>query len=116
MVRFPPTPAIPSAGVDAWLATALGALKENMDLVTGTGRERDGQSRGIFRGDITAAPLGAQVMGSVTLVSPDGYTHSGDAVADLAAFRALRDDVQALANDLYYTRSALDLLIKNFTG
>jgi len=58
-------------------------------------------------------------MGSVQNISPDGYTGphvDANQIASLAAFRALQQDVQTLANDLYYTRQALDLLIENFGG
>jgi hypothetical protein len=55
-------------------------------------------------------------MVSVQNISPDGFTISSNDVASLAAFRALQQDVQTLADDLYYTRQALDLLIENFGG
>tara|TARA_R110000765_G_scaffold188233_1_gene293663 strand:+ start:3530 stop:3883 length:354 start_codon:yes stop_codon:yes gene_type:complete len=116
MSRFVATPEVVD-GIDPWLSSALSATKENVELLTGTRNEADLRSRALLRGDVTVRQVGAQVLGTVTLLTPDGYTIGGVGdVAELAAFRALRDDVQVLANDLYYTRLALDLLIRNLTG
>ena len=107
MARFTGVPVVPTSGLPELQANLFSALKENVELLTGARGESDAASKALVRSDIEVKRVGAQVMGSVQHISPDGYT---------GAFRALQQDVQALANDLYYTRQALDLLIANFGG
>ncbi len=113
--RHVATPEVPNTLLD-WQAVLFSAIKENVELLTGTRGESDLASMAIVRGDITVQQVGNQVMGSVTTSGDDGYTISAQDVAALSAFRNLRTDVQRLANDLATTRRALDLLIRNVTG
>lgn len=113
---FTALPEIPQGGMQDWQMLLFTSFKENVELLTGSRGEDGLVSRAIIRGDIETAQLGEQKMGSITKVDPDGYNISSQDVAALAAFRALRDDVQVLANDLFYTRRALDALIRNMTG
>ena len=118
--RFVATPELPGEGLLLSQAILFGAIKENVELLTGTRGESDLASRALVRGDITVALVGQQDMTQVTPRSPQGYLHSAisgtDEVASLTALRALTDDVQVLANDLYRTRLALDTLIRNLGG
>jgi len=114
--RFSATPDVPVEGLEENLAVLLSAIKENLELLTSTRGESDLASRAVVRGDLTVEQVGVQSMGSVQNVDPEGYTISGSDVAALAAFRALKEDVQELANDVYSTRQALDLLIRNMRG
>jgi hypothetical protein len=119
MSRFTGIPGVPTSGLPELQASLFGALKENVELLTSARGESDLISRALIRGDITVKRVGSQVMGSVQQISPDGYTGShvdANQIASRAAFRALQQDVQALANDLYYTRQALDKLIENLGG
>jgi len=119
MARFVATPQVPTTGVPEIQANLFSALKENIELLTATRGESDLISRALIRGDVTVKRVGVQVMGSVQNISPDGFTGphvDANQIASLAAFRALQQDVQALADDLFLTRQALDLLIENFGG
>ena len=119
MSRFTGIPVVPTAGLPEIQVNLFTALKENVELLTGTRGESDLISRALIRGDVTVKRVGLQVMGSVQNISPDGFTGShvdANQIASLAAFRGLRNDVQALADDLFFTRQALDLLIANFGG
>jgi hypothetical protein len=119
MPRFTGVPTIPTTGIPELQANLFGALKENVELLTATRGESGLISRALIRGDVTVKRVGVQVMSSVQNISPDGFTGShvdANQIASLAAFRGLRDDVQALANDLFFTRQALDLLIADFGG
>jgi len=119
MSRFTGIPVVPTSGLPELQANLFGALKENVELLTATRGESDLISKALIRGDVTAKRVGSQVMGSVQQISPEGYTGThvdANQIASLAAFRGLKNDVQALANDLYDTRQALDLLIANFGG
>ena len=113
--RFVALPEVPEGLLD-WQSILLSAMKENQELLTGTRGESDGASRAVVRSDVTVQQLGLQGLHSVTLDGDDGYTISGQDVASLNAIRNLRDDVQILANDLFSTRQALDLLIKTMKG
>jgi len=119
MTRFVAVPQVPTTGVPEIQANLFSALKENVELLTATRGEADIISRALFRGDVKVKQVGSQVMGSVQNISPEGYTGThvdANQIASLAAFRALKVDVQALADDLFFTRRALDLLIANFGG
>ena len=112
--RHVATPEIPSDQLTAE-SILLSALKENMELLTGTRGESDLASMAIVRGDLTVNQIGEQDMASINLshnLTPTAFAEC----APLDAFIDLRNDVQQLANDLYTTRTALDLLIKNMTG
>jgi len=111
---------LPGSGLLDFQAILFAAMKENIELLTGTRGEVDLASRALVRGDITVQQVGQQEMVQVTPRSPQGYLHSAisgtDEVASLTALRALTNDVQVLANDLFRTRQALDALIKNLGG
>jgi hypothetical protein len=113
--RFVAVPEVPDGILD-WEALLLSAQKENIELLCGTRGESDGASIAVVRSDITTENVGQQDLESVTLSGDDGYTISSQDVASLNALRNLRVDVQTLANDLFETREALDLLIKNLKG
>tara|TARA_R110000803_G_scaffold38467_9_gene83257 strand:- start:2486 stop:2839 length:354 start_codon:yes stop_codon:yes gene_type:complete len=113
--RHVATPEVPDQLLD-WQAILFSAIKENVELLTGTRGESDLASMAITRGDVSANQLGQQDMGNVTQSGDDGYVISGQDVASLDALRNLRADVQVLANDLFRTRQTLDLLIRNLTG
>lgn len=115
--RFIAVPNIPpdTSELKDWQAGLFSAVKENVELLSGTRGEADLLSRAIIRGDITVVQLGGQLMGRVS-ASGAGYTISSVDVASLESHLALREDVQVLANDLYATRLAFDLLIRNLKG
>ncbi len=114
--RFIALPEVPAEGLDEWQAALFSAVKEDVELLIGSRGEPDGASIAVTRGDVRVNQLGTQTMHSVTLSGDDGYTISGQDVAALTALRNLREDVQALANDLFRTREALDILIKTMRG
>ena len=119
MPRFTGVPTVPTTGIPELQANLFGALKENVELLTATRGESDLISKALIRGDVTAKQVGTQEMGTVQNVSPEGFSGShvdANEIASLVAFRALKTDVQQLANDLFRTRQALDLLIANFGG
>jgi hypothetical protein len=112
--RHVATPEVPDALLD-WQAILFSAIKENIELLIGTRGESDLASMAIVRGDLTVEQVGNQLMGSINTSHNTTPTVISEA-APLDAFTDLRNDVQQLANDLYATRQALDLLIRNLTG
>jgi hypothetical protein len=112
--KFVATPGIPDQLTD-WQNSLFHSLKENVELLTGTRGEAGAVSTSIIRGDITVSQVGQQDLSEISARS-NGVTISGSDVALLDNFRDLLNDVQLLANDVYATRRALDLLIRNLTG
>lgn len=112
--KFVATPGIPDQ-INDWQATLFGAFKENVELLTGTRGEAGLPSQAVLRGDVTVSQVGQQDMTEISARS-NGVQISGSDVALLDNFRDLLNDVQLLANDVFATRRALDLLIRNMTG
>jgi hypothetical protein len=112
--RHVATPELPMENLTAEVVL-LGALKENIELLTGTRGEGDLASMAIVRGDMTVNQVGTQTMGTINTENNTTPSALNEA-APLDAFIDIRNDVQTLANDLYETRQALDLLIANLKG
>jgi len=112
--RFVATPEVPSTEIVAQ-SVLFSTFKENIELLTGTRGESDLASTAVVRGDLTVNQVGRQEMTNVNRSS--GVTPADVAsAASAATINDLRNDVQVLANDLFTTRQALDLLIRNLTG
>jgi hypothetical protein len=109
-------PDVPHVGLAEWQGPLFNAMKENIELLSGTRGEIDGASTAVTKADVQVNELGVQGMHTVGTGTVDGFTISGSDVAGLDAFRALRNDVQQLANDLFSTRATLDFLIRQMKG
>jgi hypothetical protein len=114
--RFVALPDIPHTGLVDWQGPLFHAMKENIELLTDTRGEPGGASAAITRADVQVNELGTQGMHTVNTSKVDGFEISGSDVAGLESHRALRNDVQQLANDLVRTRETLDFLIKSMKG
>jgi hypothetical protein len=110
MARFSAIPNIPQSGLDYWQAQTLNAMKENIELLSGTGGELDGVSRAVTKGDINIASIPTGNMTRVT-ASGAGFTISGVDVPSLEDYGKLLVDVQTLANDVNELRNAINILI-----
>jgi hypothetical protein len=115
MSRFTAIPTIPQSGVDYWQSQTFSALKENIELLAGTGTELDGASRAITKGQVSITSTPTQNMTRVT-ASGTGYTISGVTVPSLDDYAKLVSDVQNLANDVVNLRSAVNILISQLRG
>jgi len=111
MARFTTIPNVPQGGMTDWQTILISQVKENIELLTGQRNEGDGASRAVTKGDITLLELPLQDMKQVS-AKGTGYTISSQEVAGLDDYGKLINDVQTLANDLAYTRQALNLLIR----
>jgi hypothetical protein len=115
MARFTAIPDVPQAGVDFWQVQTLTAMKENVELLAGTGGELDGSSRAVTRGDVRITSAPPQTMTRVTATGA-GFTISGVDVASLDDYSKLVSDVQQLANDVANLRSTVNELISQLRG
>jgi len=115
MARFTAIPNVPQSGVDFWQVQTLTAMKENLELLSGTSGELGGASRAIIKGDVTVTPAPPQTMTRVTAVG-QGFTISGVQVVSLDDYVKLITDVQQLANDVAQLRATVNVLIDQLRG
>lgn len=115
MSRFSPIPNVPQSGVDFWQVQTLSAIKENVELLAGTGGELDGVSRAVTRGDVRVGSAPTQTMRQVTATGA-GFTISGVQVPSLDDYVNLVTNVQQLANDVASLRNTVNVLINQLRG
>ena len=117
--RFTSVPAVPQGGFTDYQTVLIGAVKENIELLTGLRGEADVVSKAITQGQVTVNQMGQQKMQQVT-AKGDGstITISGTAydLANLDDVRKLIVDVQTLAGDVAEMRATLNFLIKQMKG
>ena len=113
--RFVAIPELPVSGLLDFQVLLFGAVKENVELLSGTRGEADLSSRAIVRGDIEVKQLGTQNLVQIN-TSNNTLPTSFPTSAPVAGFIDLRNDVQTLADDLFRTREAFDLLVANLKG
>lgn len=115
MSRFSPIPNVPLSGVDFWQVQTLTAIKENVELLSGTGGELDGSSRAVTKGDVSVGLAPPQTMTQVTATGA-GFTISGVEVASLDDYGKLVVNVQQLSNDVANLRNTVNALITQLRG
>lgn len=115
MPRFTSIPSVPTANVSEWQGQIFNALKENVELLTGTRGEKDMASRALTM-DLVKVKLVENPSFSRVSATGDGYTISGVNVAALADYAKLISDVQLLANDVYILRATVNALINQLKG
>ena len=117
--RFTGVPAVPQGGFTDYQTVLIGAVKENVELLTGLRGEVDTVSKAVTQGQVTVNEMGQQKMQQVT-AKGDGstITISGTAydLANLSDVRKLIVDVQTLAGDVAEMRATLNFLIKQMKG
>jgi hypothetical protein len=115
MARFTAIPAVPQGGLTDWQTILISAVKENVELLTGTRGEADLISKAVTQGQVTLQTMPKQDMQQITAKGA-GFTISGQEVVSLEDYGKLLTDVQTLANDLAYTRAVLNVLIQQIKG
>ena len=113
--RYTAVPAVPLVGIEEWQSQLLNALKENVELLTGTRGEPDLASVAINRARLTVAVPPTQEMVQVSANS-SGVTISGANVPVLEDYAQLITDVQKLANDVANLRATVEVLITQLRG
>lgn len=113
--RYTAIPAVPQTGVDEWQSRILNALKENVELLTGTRGEPDSASVALNRARVNVAVPPAQAMRQVS-ASGRGVIISGVNVPLLEDYNQLIVDVQRLANDVATLRATVEVLITQLRG
>lgn len=130
MTVFYPIPAIPTSGVEDWKIRTFGALKQNVELLTGTRGEADNASRAVLKSAVqlvevpemnftTAKSINCPVVGNywIGYITVGGiqyprnvadYDQTNVDVAGYLAGCAVRDDVVKLLIDLQNLRLAVE--------
>ena len=113
--RYAAVPAVPIIGVDEWLSQLLNALKENVELLTGTRGEADLASIALNPSRFTVAVPPTQEMQRVS-ANGSGVTIGGANVPILEDYTQLVTDVQKLANDVANLRATVEVLVIQVKG
>ena len=117
--RFTSVPAVPQGGFTDYQTVLIGAVKENVELLTGLRGEVDTVSKAVTQGQVTVNEMGQQKLqqtsakgtGSVITISGTSYE-----LANLDDFRKLILDVQTLAGDVAEMRATLNFLLRQLKG
>lgn len=117
--RFTSVPAVPQGGFTDYQTVLIGAVKENVELLTGLRGEVDTVSKAVTQGQVTVNEMGQQKLqqtsakgtGSVITISGTSYE-----LANLDDVRKLILDVQTLAGDVAEMRATLNFLIRQLKG
>lgn len=110
MARFTGIPSLPQVGVDEWQYRVLSAMKQNLELLTGTRGEQDLSSRALLKSSVAITGTPEPSIRSVSAVG-SGFTISGAQVPSLSDYQNLVRDVQLLVNDVAVLRAAVNTLI-----
>ena len=111
MARFSGIPALPQSNIDPALYSVVSALKENVELLTGTRGESDGASIAITKSALTVASPADSL---ITALTAKGYgvTISGATVPTHADYLDLLRDVTFLLNDVIRLRATVATLVQ----
>jgi hypothetical protein len=111
MARFTGIPSLAQTNIEPGQLAVIEAIKENVELLTGTRGEADGASRAVLKGQMTTAQVPAPQFTALTARGA-GVTISNAQVPLLADYVSLLRDVQLLANDVARLRATVDTLIQ----
>lgn len=115
MARFVGIPEIPEQGLDETQFQLLDAMKQNLELVTGTRGETDSASAAVTKGSLTVPSPPAQQMTRISATGA-GVTISNVSIPTLTDYGALLQDVQTLATDVANLRATVAILVRQLRG
>ena len=117
--RFTSVPAVPQGGFTDYQTVLIGAVKENVELLTGLRGEVDTVSKAVTQGQVTVNEMGQQKLqqtsakGTGSVITIDGTDYE---LANLDDFRKLILDVQTLSGDVAEMRATLNFLLRQLKG
>jgi hypothetical protein len=114
MSRFTGIPELPP-DLGEWEYRTLTAIKQNLELLTGTRGELDGASKALVRSDVTVVPPTA-VQFQALAARGAGVSISGVAVPSLDDYTILLQDVIRLSQDVTVLRATVSTLIGQLRG
>jgi len=113
--RYTAIPTVPLVGVEEWQSQLLNALKENVELLTGTRGEPDFASVAINRSRLNVAVPPEQQLARIK-AQGSGVTLGGANVPILEDYNQALTDIQTLANDVANLRATVEVLITQLRG
>jgi hypothetical protein len=109
--RFTGIPALPQSGVDEWNARLLDALKQNVELLTGTRGEVDGASMALLKSSITTSQVTDYNFRGLTAKGAGFNITNVGQVPAYTDYASLLQDVASLARDVAQLRATVNSLI-----
>jgi hypothetical protein len=110
MARFTGVPELPQSGTDEWQLRVLEALKQNVELLTGTRNEPDGASRALLSSNISVVTPPDRTFTAITARGA-GFTIANVQVPSYQDYVSLCQDIQKLGNDVANLHATLTTLI-----
>lgn len=108
--RFAPIPQVPQEGMSPLQYQLMNALKENVELITGT-RGASPDSQALLRGQVTLELLDELTAKQIS-AKGSGVSIEGTAVPTLDDYGRLLSDLQSVMNDMATLRNTLNSLIQ----
>ena len=113
--RFTAIPPVPLVGSEPWQVQLLNAMKENIELLTGTRGEVDFASAALTRAALTVTVPPEQTMTQIS-AQGNGVSINNTAVPAFEDYTQTLVDLQKLANDVAAVRATLEVLILQLRG
>jgi len=108
--NFAPIPHVPQEGMGPLQYQLLNALKENIELLTGT-RGASPANKALLQGQVTLELIDELTAKQIT-AKGSGVSIDGSAVPTLDDYSRVLSDLQAVMNDLATLRNTLNALIQ----
>lgn len=112
---FTAIPNVPQVGLQPWQFFFYNAVKENLELLTGSRNGTSAGNRAITSEQVTVVAPPAQNMTKVTAEGA-GVQIEKATVPTAEDYAKLISNVQTLANDVANLRNTVDILIRQLKG
>jgi len=115
--QFTVIPPLPQTGLQPWQYGFYTAVKQNIDMLTGTADSNVTANKSITSGGITVSAPPEQKMKQVTAKGAGvGLVQEQQSVPLLDDYGKLLSNVQTLANDVANISKTLEILIQQLKG
>lgn len=127
--RYTAVPMVPVVGVEEWQSQILNALKENVELLTGTRGEADLASAALSLARVSVTVPPEQELKRITAQGssigvPSGFSVSDNTITVTSTvnvpltedYNQALADMQTLANDVANLRATVEVLITQLRG
>lgn len=114
--QFSAIPSLPQTGLQPWQFYFYTAIKENLEMLTGSRNGVDSSKQSITTGQITVAAPPKQNMVKPSAEGVAVLANKSVSVPAITDYAKLISDVQALANDVSNLRTTVEILINQLKG
>lgn len=114
---FTAIPSLPQVGLQPWQFFFYNAIKENLEMLTGSRAGGSSANSAVIQGQVTVAAPPVQNMTKVTAEGLSiGLKDEKTSVPTAEDYAKLISNVQTLANDVANLRATVEILIKQLKG